>query len=84
MVGMEVPSDNMWVVSPPCSGLSKLARKTRTDSAERDQYKFRTTQIQMAWITQRALQDDQRHYPEVQSAFPLLDYWERDITGNQN
>eukprot|EP00975_Prorocentrum_lima_P054999 11531985-Prorocentrum_lima.AAC.1 len=38
----------------------------------------------MAWITQRTLQYDQYYCPEAESAFPLLDYWERDITDNQN
>eukprot|EP00975_Prorocentrum_lima_P043044 9036451-Prorocentrum_lima.AAC.1 len=33
MVGMEVSSDNMWVVSPPYTGLSELARKVRDNSA---------------------------------------------------
>eukprot|EP00975_Prorocentrum_lima_P022979 4836533-Prorocentrum_lima.AAC.1 len=71
--------------------MSELARKVRTDSTERgrrvvcsraNHNTYRTTQIQMAWITQRALQDDQRRYPGVQSAFPLLDSWERAATDN--
>eukprot|EP00975_Prorocentrum_lima_P060506 12690915-Prorocentrum_lima.AAC.1 len=28
-VPMDVSKDNMWVVSPPCSGLSELARGVR-------------------------------------------------------
>eukprot|EP00975_Prorocentrum_lima_P058877 12347809-Prorocentrum_lima.AAC.1 len=48
-VGMQVSSDNIWVASPPCSGLSDVARKVRINSAEwgrrivcsrADQHKF--------------------------------------------
>eukprot|EP00975_Prorocentrum_lima_P032080 6736023-Prorocentrum_lima.AAC.1 len=35
MVGMEVSSDSMRVVPPPCSWLSELARRVRDDSAKK-------------------------------------------------
>eukprot|EP00975_Prorocentrum_lima_P037559 7900193-Prorocentrum_lima.AAC.1 len=69
---MEVSANNMWVVSPPCPGLSKLARKVRYNSARKgvgidgpraDQHQLITTQIQMAWAAHQTIQQDQRHRP---------------------
>eukprot|EP00975_Prorocentrum_lima_P029051 6102196-Prorocentrum_lima.AAC.1 len=64
-IPMERSPDNMWVVSPPGSGLSVLAGRVRDDSSRRgvvidcsraNQDHFRITQIRMAWITHKTIQ----------------------------
>eukprot|EP00975_Prorocentrum_lima_P070714 12933685-Prorocentrum_lima.AAC.1 len=63
LVVMEVANRNLWVIAPPCAGLSEFARRTRHDSTEagrrictwNDYQTFWDIQYESARISQHTL-----------------------------